>query len=79
MQTTFESLNEEHLPTLTRWLLQPHVRAFWDDGEGTQRYGRTIAGLGGRSPALFSAWTGGRLHSTPAHQTREWFLPLGGK
>jgi len=29
----FEPLARAHLPLLTGWLQQPHVRAFWDDGE----------------------------------------------
>lgn len=29
----FEPLEVAHLPLLTAWLQQPHVRAFWDDGE----------------------------------------------
>ncbi|MBB5234912.1 GNAT family N-acetyltransferase [Deinococcus budaensis] len=33
MTISFERLQEEHLPLLTRWLQAPHVRAFWDDGE----------------------------------------------
>jgi aminoglycoside 6'-N-acetyltransferase len=33
MPISFEPLGERHVPLLTHWLQQPHVRAFWDDGE----------------------------------------------
>ena len=33
MQIAFEPLRPAHLPLLTAWLQQPHVRAHWDDGE----------------------------------------------
>jgi aminoglycoside 6'-N-acetyltransferase len=30
---SFGPLTRSHLPLFTGWLQQPHVRAFWDDGE----------------------------------------------
>jgi aminoglycoside 6'-N-acetyltransferase len=31
----FDTLTPAHLPLLHGWLQQPHVRAYWDDGERT--------------------------------------------
>ncbi|GHF46240.1 aminoglycoside 6'-N-acetyltransferase [Deinococcus metalli] len=33
MPITFEPLTAADVPRFTGWLQQPHVRAFWDDGE----------------------------------------------
>lgn len=33
MPILFEPLKRAHVPLLTHWLQQPHVRDFWDDGE----------------------------------------------
>ncbi|MFC4455082.1 GNAT family N-acetyltransferase [Deinococcus sonorensis] len=32
---SLEPLHLRHLPLLHRWLQQPHVQAFWDDGDRT--------------------------------------------
>ncbi|WP_309573068.1 GNAT family N-acetyltransferase, partial [Deinococcus sp.] len=33
MQIHFDPLTRADVPLLTRWLQEPHVCAFWDDGE----------------------------------------------
>ncbi|GGO20754.1 GNAT family N-acetyltransferase [Deinococcus humi] len=79
MRITFELLSEAHLPTLTRWLPQPHVRAFWDDRERDVaavrapycRPGREVPGF------VFSldGWAAGFIqsqHITPGHGFYSW-------
>ena len=53
MRIHFEPLTEDDVPLLTRWLQEPHVRAFWDDGERDEaavrahyfRVGRDVPGF----------------------------------
>ncbi len=34
-EVSFQPIQEEDLPMLLTWLQQPHVRAWWDDGDDT--------------------------------------------
>ena len=84
MQLRFEPLSPPHLPLLTAWLQEPHVRAFWDDGERDEasvwahyfEQNRDVPGyiftLAGR-PAGFIQHE--RL--TPGHEYAEWSAEQG--
>ena len=79
MRLTFEPLGEAQLPTLTRWLQCPHVRAFWDDGERDTaavrahsfRPGRTVPGfvfsVDGRAAGFIQ-----RQQVAPGHDSFAW-------
>lgn len=61
MTVSFKALTADHRPLLTRWLQEPHVRAFWDDGEGETWGGDLLSGeaeLTGRGlgPAVIRAF-----------------------
>jgi aminoglycoside 6'-N-acetyltransferase len=62
---TFTSLREEDLDLVQRWLLEPHVKRWWDDGVKTPYPKATIEeyreAIQGRDPTYhYLAWIDGR-------------------
>ncbi|WP_216321506.1 GNAT family N-acetyltransferase [Deinococcus aestuarii] len=84
MPVTFEPLTPEHLRLLHRWLREPHVRAFWDDGERTGEAVRAHSFQPGRDVPGFVFGVDGqragfiqRERVTPDHPFGPWRHPEG--